>query len=365
MINDASARSLRLVILNLYINLSFVLLSIVNYLSLICDRASFDFSDAKLYHNISMKVFAGKSYYDSAKLELTRSGYPIAYLFNWRTPLYSYITGSYGNPQFNDFVIYIIPVLIVAMTFHVVRKELDTYTTFGSALFVAGYVGFCDDPDAIYFSEFLASLAIYMSIMLYLMDYRLSSIILGVFALFLRELSSIYCIAAMLISMIDRRGRDAIIWVIAVVCYLIHFALHSIEVIRRIPGGFHGFGWSRWLVFGGYSFIIKTARMNLILSYLPEWFVIVYLPLSIIGILQLKGVRFRLLKTVTIAYLLTFGVAGRNFNFYWGWFYSANLALGFPVFMRNVFRSGSGIRLYIMTLIHKYKYRRSIELEDL
>lgn len=351
MINDVSAKTRHFVILILYINLSFILLSMINYLSLICDRASLDFSDAKLYHNISMKVFAGKSYYDSAKLELIRGGYPIASLFNWRTPLYSYMAGSYEKTKLNYFVIYIIPILIVAMTFHVVGKELDPYTACASSLFVAGYACFCDDPDAIYYSEFLASLAIYASIMMNLMDYRSPTIILGVLALFLRELSAIYCLTSMFISMIERRRRDAFAWLIAIIFYLIHFSLHSIEVIRRIPGGFHGFGWTRWVVFGGISFVLKTAKMNIILLCLPEWTVVIYLLLSIIGILQLKGVRFRLLKTVTIAYLLTFMIAGRQFNYYWGWFYSANLALGFPIFLRNLFRSGSGIRLYIMKSI--------------
>ena len=81
-----------------------------------------------------------------------------------------------------------------------------------------------------------------------------------------------------------------------------------------------------WIVFGGWRFVLDTAKMQPLLLIAPPWVTAIILPLALFGLAGWRGpLGSRVAATVGI-YILAFSFVGRPFNRYWGLMYTLDYA---------------------------------------
>jgi hypothetical protein len=83
-----------------------------------------------------------------------------------------------------------------------------------------------------------------------------------------------------------------------------------------------------WVVFGGWPFVLSTARTHPYLFLAPSWVTAIVLPLAILGLSGWRGeLGSRIALTVCI-YIVAFLIVGLPYNQYWGFMYNFLLLLG-------------------------------------
>lgn len=305
---------------------------------------SWELADAPLYRSVAMRVHGGESYYDVARDELTSRRYSRTSIFNWRTAGYAWTLGLTSDPSWPRAVLLAMSAGAAVLTFRLVAREADVLTAGAAVFFLSGFTAWSMSSDAVYYAEFWSGLAVFLSILCEYFGFALASVLAGCFALFLRELALPYCLASAVMAWRSSRRGEALLWSVGVAVYAVHFAGHMIAVMERQPAGSDGLSWWHWVVLGGWPFLIATARMNIIVAGLPLWCAALYLPFSCFGLLAYPSRRTRRLKVTTGLYIVLFSVSGHPFNYYWGWFFAAGLAVGFPNFIRFMLVSAAGRR---------------------
>ena len=83
-----------------------------------------------------------------------------------------------------------------------------------------------------------------------------------------------------------------------------------------------------WIVFGGWRFVLDTAKMQPLLLIAPPWVTAIILPLTLFGLAGWRGpLGSRVAATVGI-YIMAFSFVGRPFNRCWGLMYISIMPLG-------------------------------------
>ena len=160
----------------------------------------------------------------------------------------------------------------------------------------------------------------------------------GLAALFLRELAAPYCLVCLGLAVYQRRRGEVAAWLVGLTAYGIYFAVHALRVLPLI--GAHDVAHAQgWLRFGGVAFVISTVQMNAYLMLLPQWVTALYLPIAMLGFAGWNSGAGQRAALTAAAYTIAFGIAGHDFNQYWGSMTAPLLALGaarFPAAMRDL-----------------------------
>ena len=274
------------------------------------------------------KIHAGESYYSAAGHELRSMGYTTASVFNWRLPPLAWFLGklpSLRTGQIIAFILAITTLLFWMTVFH--RNKYTLWQVFLGGLIISGPVIYSLVPGPFLSHEFWAGTLIALSLAVYALGWRYASIIAGLAALFLRELSLPFVFIMMCLAYIEGQRREALIWLIGIVGFggelLIHWSIVSKLITENdivLQGG--------WIVFGGWPFVLNTAQMHPFLLISPPWVAAIILPLSLLGLAGWRGSSgIRIACTVGI-YVLAFMIVGRSFNIYWGLMYAFVMPLG-------------------------------------
>ena len=285
-------------------------------------------ADLKCYQTIVEQIQAGQSYYPAAGDTLRSMGYTTASVFNWRLPALAWLLGqlpSVRSGQILAFILATTTLLIWLTVFH--YKNYARWQIFLGGLILAGPVIYSLLPGPFLVHEFWAGTLIVLSLGAYARGWRYVSVISGLLALFLRELSLPFVFVMMVLAYIEGHRREALIWFMGILAFgaelLIHWSIVSkliTENDRALQGG--------WIVFGGWPFVLTTAQMHPFLLMSPSWVVAIILPLSLLGLAVWRGSsEMRVACTVGI-YILAFMIVGRSFNIYWGLMYVFLFPLG-------------------------------------
>jgi len=137
-------------------------------------------------------------------------------------------------------------------------------------------------PGAIVYGEKWAGVLIALSLSAYHLRWWTAGALLGVVAIFVRELAAPYGLVCGVLALLCKRRTEAAVWVIGGLAYVVYYSLHAVAVAAAIQPGDVAWphSWLRWL---GWSFVLQTA-------WVSGWTIVLpYLVTPIVAVLSLAG----------------------------------------------------------------------------
>ena len=265
--------------------------------------------DIAMYARIVARVHAGEGYYAATHDELSRGGYPLRPMFNWRPPLYAWLFGALPSPRAGQALLVALA-LFAALGGYAAARPWGVAPAAAVALLHAGL--FSAAGAAYLSTELWAGVLLALSLAAYARGWRGLGLAAALLALFFRELALVYVLACV-VSARDRRERLA--WAIGLGAWAAWFALHAARVAPYLAGV--AAPPRSWIAFGGLRFLLVTCRANALAFAAPSWLVAALLPLALAGAAALDGELARA-RLAALGYVLVFCVVGRPFDFYWG-----------------------------------------------
>jgi hypothetical protein len=194
----------------------------------------------------------------------------------------------------------------------------------GGAILFTG-VGLAFSEAALVWHEVWAGLLVALALALHGPRSWGFSVALALCAVLIRELALPLPIIMLALAARERRFTEAAAWAGVCITFVIAMAVHLHVAAQQIlPGD----GANSWTAFGGWGFVLSTARWNLLLVRMPLWLNAIIVPMAIIGLGGWKtdaGARAGLALAL---WLGAFLILGRPDNSYWGLMYAPLLAVG-------------------------------------
>ncbi|MBV8780192.1 MAG: hypothetical protein JO353_02235 [Phycisphaerae bacterium] len=286
-------------------------------------------SDAAVLCMIIERVHAGDNYYVAAGEELRSFGYGVRSVFNWRPPLYAWFLGGLPSLTWGRAILGSLATIALVCTIMPIVRDESYWLALLTVWFVTTACFECFKSEGVGSTESWAGVLILLSVFAY-SDHRWPvGFVLGLIALFFRELAAPYVIICIALAMIAKRWREITAWACGLALFAIYFAIHVVRVHQHIRP--HDLGYSSgWVQFGGFHFIDDTVSQMAFLFFGPLWLAGIILPLALVGLLG-KRDEFGTRATLTIVlYIAMFAVVGKSFNAYWGQMDAPLLAFGLP-----------------------------------
>ena len=163
------------------------------------------FTDPEILERIVDRVRHGDGYYQAAGTELRADHFHVRSVFNWREPLYAWFLAASPRPIFGQLLL---GALTIAMTLLGFRYFIGCGDRLAAVLTLillpgAAYGGFV--PWGSTTLEIWAGVLIAISVFAYAGDRWLLGVIIGLIALFIRELAAPYVAVCIVLALINRR----------------------------------------------------------------------------------------------------------------------------------------------------------------
>jgi hypothetical protein len=283
--------------------------------------------DLDVFHRVVTRVGLGESFYDVTQQEFRSHGYPTRSVFNWRTPVYAWWLGRVTGEGLGRMMLMAGALLAVVLG---CRDLLtDRGLTCGSigGIALVGAMAWCTGGETFLFTELWAAMLIVLSLCALRRGWVAWGVVLGILAVFFRELALPYALAALALAAWEGRRREAVGWVLGLAVLAACMAWHASVVGARITGEDQALA-GGWVRFGGLRFVLATARTNVFLMSFPLWATALFLPAACLGLAGMRDESGRRVALTIALYLAAFAVVGNPFNFYWGFITAPLLAMG-------------------------------------
>jgi hypothetical protein len=273
--------------------------------------------DLDLYAAEVGRMHDGASYYDAAAAELVARGYPTRSIFNWRTPLPVWLVAKLPEPFVANVLLVATGLALVVMGFALLADEGGAGRGLLGVLLLSGALLPCFLGEPVLLSELWSGVLVALSAVCFGRERRKAAIVIGLAALFARELAAPYVMLCVAIAAYDRRYREVLAWGVGLAAYAVFYGFHVSEVLPRIAASAtaHEAGWLR---LGGAGFLISTAQMNAYLLLLPQWVTGIFLACALLGAATWNTSGGRLIALTVAGYTIAFSIVGNDFNQYWG-----------------------------------------------
>ncbi len=280
--------------------------------------------DLVSYQRIIERLRGGADYYTAAHEVLVADGYGTRSVFNWRTPAWPVLLAALP-PGGGQGVLAALALFGLLLVYRMLREEGGVLVAVLSMLAVGISLGGIVAPASVVFSEVAAGTLILISVAAYGNGWRLAGLLVGLLALFLRELAAPYVVVAIVLALRQRRWNEVRLWGLGLAAYAAYFGWHWWMVSQQLGPMDRAYG-DGWLQFGGVGFILATAGFNGLWSLGPVWLPALLLPLGMLGLWAWpKGT---LALATVVVFVVLFAAVGKPFNFYWGALYTPVLMLG-------------------------------------
>lgn len=273
--------------------------------------ASHDGRDLMLFREVAARMTHGEAYYPAMGDELTIRGYPTGSVANWRTPLYLELVAH--TPLALRGLLLLLGVLVVIDT-GLVLRAVSTPAWLAGLLLQIGVVAALWRGDLFVMPEPLTGALVALSVLVFLRGWRETSVLLGMAALFVRELAAPYVGVRLAWAVWRREWREAILWALGLGIYGLYVLWHIGQVHQAMPAQptWHPVS---WIQFGGLRFVLATVRANAWLTMLPWWMTPFALVAALLGAWKAPPV----VSLSIVGYFMAFAIVGLPFNWYWGW----------------------------------------------
>ena len=298
-------------------------------------------SDMLLYQQIVADVESGRDYYEAAAAEHRIFHYPTLPAQVFRPPTLAWILAGlhFYSVQFAALlslygaiiVLFYRELLIAGKSF---PARVTSVAAVATGMSVAGLTG------AVYWHEVWAALLIALSLLSYRAASWRAAVLFGFLACLIREIAVPYMLVMAGFALYERRWKQFLAWSGATILFSIVFTLHLLLASKlHRPGDIVS---GSWLAFGGWDFVIATAKWNVLLHMLPYPLIALALCLGVVGLAGARDDRARRAAVMITGYVIAFLVVGRPDNYYWGILYTPLLPVGFllaPAAFCDLFRS--------------------------
>jgi len=297
------------------------------------------------YQTVVEQIRAGGDYYSTVGYELRKIGYPTQSVFNWRLPVLAWLLAQLPSDRAGQVLAFILAVTTLLVWLSVFfQNKYALWQIFLGGLFLSGPVIYSLFPGTFLFHEFWAGTLIALSLAAHARGWRHVSVISGLTALLLRELSLPFVFVMMALAYREGQRREALCWFTGILVFCGEFFLHW-SIVSNLNTGDDRLLAGQWLVFGGWPFVLNTAQMNPFLIVLPPWVDAILLPVAILGLARWKGAPGRRVACTVGIYVLAFSIAGRSNNTAWGLMYAFVMPLGLlhaPYALRELWQQIEG-----------------------
>jgi len=292
--------------------------------------------DAALYLKVIDRLGTGEPYYEALGEELRLDDYPTRSPFNWRTPFHLVMV-AYATVPAATLTLKLLTLGAVLATTFVLAGFGRVTATVGTVAQM-GALATAFSPQAVGVAEVWAGVLVALSACAYYRTWWIAGALLGVAAVFVRELAAPYCVACAIIA-IGQRRREAVVWIVAGLAYAAYFGLHVWQVnAQQLPVGLaHTQPWHQW---NGLRFTLATIGVNGWLAFVPRQVAVVWLVLALGGTVSRRmapQVRYSL-----FAYFILFSVVGLPFNAYWGY-------VNAPLWAFGLAHTADGLRTLVLS----------------
>jgi hypothetical protein len=282
--------------------------------------------DREVFERIVARVRAGDRFHDATQEELRSHGYPTRSVFNWRTPCYAWLLGSFPSGAWGRYLLMGVSLTVLGLVlFDLLRDVGFIGSAIGGTLFI-GTTAWCFSDTSYLFTELWAGAAIGLSICAFRRGWVALGVASGLFALFYRELALPYVFVSLGLALWGKRKRESIAWVVGIALFVAFMAMHASVVAGRLTpvdqaleGG--------WLRFGGARFLLATSRMNVFLMGVPLVWTAIVLCLAVFGLTDARDETRRRVGYTLLLFLIAFSVVGAPFNYYWGFLIAPLLSI--------------------------------------
>jgi hypothetical protein len=280
------------------------------------------------YQTVVERMHAGESYYSIVGSELRRIGYPTQSVFNWRLPALAWLLGQLPSARTGQVLAFILAMATLSMWLAVFfRNRYAIWQVLLGGLFLSGPVIYSLFPGTFLVHEFWAGTLIALSLAAHARGWRHVSVISGLSALLLRELSLPFVFVMMALAYREGQRREALFWLTGILVFCGEFLFHW-SIVNNMITGNDQFLAGEWIVFGGWPFVLNTAQMNPFLIALPPWVVAILLPSALLGLARWRGASGMRIASTVVIYVLAFSIAGRPNNTAWVRMYAFVMPLG-------------------------------------
>ena len=302
--------------------------------------------DVALYWAEVERIRAGEGYYEAAAVELVERGYPTRSVFNWRTPLPMWMIGKLPNPLLGKGLLGLLALAVIVLGFEALAREQGhgLGKPVACALLLTGPLMFCVLGDLFVSPGLWAGVFIVLSICAYGLKKPGWGVAMGLAAVFFRDLALPYCVLAAGLAWWNKRPRELAAWIVGLVAWGIFFAWHGAQIapLVALDAETHREG---WVQFGGLPFVISTAQMTAYLLLLPQWVTALYFVAAMFGFAGWHTAWGQRAGLTVCLFVLAFGIAGHDFNQYWGSLVAPLLCFGvvrFPASLVDLWRRAGG-----------------------
>jgi hypothetical protein len=215
-------------------------------------------------------------------------------------------------------------VLLSSLMIFLARRASPEGTVLGVLLSVLTATTLVDQ-QGFWMTEAWSGLFIGLSLSAYLWQRWTPGALLGLAALFLRELAAPYCLVCLYLAVRASRRREAAVWFAGFVVFAIFYVVHVDRLLGEIRPDDPAHEGS-WLQFGGLGFWLATLAVNRAFVAVPR------VVLTAGAVLLAASAWSRSLPShvgyTVAAYTVFFLVVGQPFNNYWGLVAAVPFALG-------------------------------------
>jgi hypothetical protein len=291
----------------------------------------FDKTDYALYSRIVDRVRAGEGYYDAAGAELRAGGYPTRPFLTWRTPTVACVLGRLPKLEGAAFLLFMAAMAVPAgagllLWSTAVKTQAGPWLRWiGSA--ALGLQLLVTTGVAPFQHEAWGGLLVALSLGSHACGLWPISVAAGVLAVFVRELALPLPLIMLALAWWRRRKAETVAWLVGLAAFAAFLGVHAWMVSAHVtPADRMGPG---WLQMGGWPFVLKTARANVLLLWTPSWVAGLALPLVLLGLAGWPGPTGGRVFLLVACYVVSFLFVGRPaVHAYWGMMYAPLLALG-------------------------------------
>ena len=269
------------------------------------------YGDVATFGAIVDRIARGEAYYEATGAELRAGGYPTAQVLNWRTPLL--LTGIAASPVAARGAFLALGIGVAFLTIALLRPL--TVAIVGGAIQLGMLLVFAV-PTAIFMAEVWAGALIVLSLCAYIRSRPFAGGLLGLSALFVRELAAPYCAGCAVAAVVNRRWREAVVWLTGLLLYVGYVAWHVTAVwSHQLPTDVAHT--DSWLQFGGLQFVLTIVATHVFLVMQPLPVIVAALMLVVAGIAS-RATPMPI-RIASATYLLFFLAVGQGFNTYWAY----------------------------------------------
>jgi len=283
--------------------------------------------DLALYGRIVARLQAGEPYYPAAHAEMLAGHYGTLSVPGWRMPFYLSLVSLFPTVDLAQGALIVLTLMAAATALLVLLRTAGRITAIAITPFLFVTLGGCLVPGVVLYSEYACGILVLLSAMCFALDRRSGGFIIGVLALFVRELALPYVLVCLLLAWQQGRRREVSAWLASLIAYVAYYGWHAYMVISQL-GPADGGTTDGWLRFGGASFLVSAASFAGLLASAPMYVAAVFLVFALVGIIAWPDGADRTTPLTVLVYLFTFAFVGKPLDRYWGEIYTPLLTLG-------------------------------------